>query len=202
MIQTVNEHFCLTLKFHPAIHFTDEQFYEFCLMNRELGIERNTEQEVQIMSPTGGETSWKNSQINTRLTFWAIKDGTGVVFDSSGGFILPNGATRSPDAAWIRRSRLACLTPEQKRRFIPLCPDFVIELCSPSDRVSVLGEKMREYTENGALLGWLIVPNEKTVFVFRPGQETLCLKNPTAVSGDPVLPGFVLNLEEIWETGF
>ncbi len=202
MIQTVNEHFCLTLKFHPAIHFTDEQFYEFCRINRELSMERNTEQEVVIMSPTGGETSWRNSELITALGNWAKKDKTGVVFDSSGGFILPNGATRSPDAAWIRRSRLACLTPEQKRRFIPLCPDFVIELCSPSDTVSVLGEKMKEYTENGALLVWLIVPDEKTVFVFRPGQETVCLKNPSAVSGDPVLPGFVLNLQEIWETGF
>ncbi|MEZ4524557.1 MAG: Uma2 family endonuclease [Desulfobacterales bacterium] len=202
MIQAVNEHFCLTLKFHPAIHFTDEQFYEFCRMNRELSIERNAEQEVLIMSPTGGETGYRNSYLITELMIWARRDRSGVVFDSSTGFVLPNRATRSPDAAWIRRSRLACLTPEQKRRFIPLCPDFVTELCSPSDTVSVLGEKMREYMENGALLGWLIVPNEKTVFVSRPGQETVCLKNPSAVSGDPVLPGFVLNLQEIWETGF
>lgn len=128
------------------------------------------------------------------------RDGTGVAFDSGGGFILSNGAMRSPDASWLRRERLAELTAEQKQRFLPLCPDFVIELRSPSDPLTPLEAKMREYLENGARLGWLLDPGEKEVHVYQPEEDVQILENPRKVSGDPVLQGFVLDLRPIWRS--
>jgi Uma2 family endonuclease len=136
------------------------------------------------------------------LDAWAENDGSGIGFDSNGGFILPNGAMRSPDAAWVRRERLANLTAEQKQRFLPLCPDFVIELRSPSDPLSTIQAKMREYTENGARLGWLIDPEERKVHVYKPNEPVEVLGNPDKLSGEPALPGFVLGLKPIWEPGF
>lgn len=197
-----NENFRLKLNFEPAIQFSEQQFYAFCRLNRELRIERNTEKEVLIMSPTGGETGYRNSEIIIQLGIWAKKDKTAIVFDSSTGFILPNGAIRSPDASWMKYSRLASLTPEQKRNYIPLCPDFVIELCSPLDVLNELHNKMIEYINNGALLGWLIDPEEKNVYIFRPGKEIKYLHNADSISGEDILPGFVLNLQEIWEVNF
>jgi Uma2 family endonuclease len=138
----------------------------------------------------------------TLLTQWAWQDGTGVTFGSSGGFILPNGAMRAPDAAWVLRSRLAPLSAEQKQKFLPLCPDFVVEIRSPSGRLSTAQAKMQEYIDNGARLGWLIDPFSCVVYVYRPNQPVERLENPAAISGDPVLPGFVLDLQRIWEPGF
>ena len=181
---------------------TDEQFFEFCQINRDLRIERTAEGDVVIMPPAGGGTGARNSKINLQLGLWAKQDGRGVVFDSSTGFILPNGATRSPDAAWVERSRLRSLAPEQKEKFLPLCPDFVIELRSPSDPLAMVKEKMQEYISNGAQLGWLIDPTSRRVYVYRPGNDVECLENPTAVSADPTLTGFVLSLAEIWDPGF
>jgi len=192
----------LILHFQPVIQLTENQFFHFCQINRELRIERTAEGDVEVMIPTGGETSWRNSKLNIDLGTWAEQDGTGVVFDSSGGFILPNGATRSPDAAWVERSRLAILSSQQKKKFLPLCPDFVIELRSPSDSLKVLQNKMQEYLENGAQLGWLIDQNSKTVYVYRPGRDVECLDKPSTLAGDPVLPGFVLHLKRIWTAGF
>jgi Uma2 family endonuclease len=133
---------------------------------------------------------------------WANAEGSGVAFDSSTGFELPNGATRSPDVAWVRRTRLAALTAEQKERFLPLCPDFVIELLTPSDSIQMTQEKMGEYIANGVELGWLIDPAQRRVSVYRPGAAAETLDNPSRLSGDPVLPGFVLDLAAVWDPGF
>lgn len=200
LLQTENP--LLIVHLHPIIHLTDDQLYEFCQINRELRIERTAEGDLIIMPPTGGETGKRNSDLIVAIGVWAKQDRSGIVFDSSSGFILPNSATRSPDAAWVRRSRLVTLTPEQKKKFVPLCPDFVIELRSPTDSLSVLQAKMQEYLDNGAQLGWLIDPEQMRVYVYRPDGQVECLENPMEISGEPVLPGFRLNLREIWETGF
>ena len=149
------------------------------------------------MPPAGADTSRKNAELAVQLGIWAKRDGTGVTFDSSGGFRLPNGAVRSPDASWVGRTRLAGLSAEERTKFLPLCPDFVVELRSPSDRLPVLRDKMREYVDNGARLGWLIDPLGGQVFVYRPGASVERLEEPDHVSADPVLPGFRLDMEEI-----
>jgi len=189
----------MVLRTRPALEMDDEQLLEFCRINREWRIERTAEGELEIMPPTGGETSNKNARLTSQIWVWTEQDGTGVVFDSNGGFILPTGAMRSPDASWVRRERLADLTPEQK--FLPLCPDFVIELRSPSDPLALIEAKMREYVENGARLGWLIDPEERKVHIYRPKDRVEISDKPDNVSGDPILPGFVLDLKPIWEPG-
>ncbi|MCZ6679590.1 MAG: Uma2 family endonuclease [Candidatus Poribacteria bacterium] len=196
------EHSPLRLRLHPAIDMTDDQFYEFCRINRDLRIERTAKGDLIIMPPTGWETGHRNSELNAILRNWAKKDGSGIVSDSSTGFNLPGGANRAPDAAWVKRSRLAALTPKEKRKFLPLCPDFVIELRSPSDNLNDLQDKMQEYIDNGAQLGWLIDPDEKRIYVYRPHSEVECLENPSTIAGEPVLPGFVLDLQDIWEPDF
>jgi Uma2 family endonuclease len=187
----------LTVKL-DRLSLSDEQFYQLCLNNRELRFERNQRGDLVIMSPTGGETGNRNAILIMRLGLWTDKDGTGIFFDSSSGFKLPNGANRSPDAAWLKRKRWESLTPEQQRKFVPLCPDFVIELRSPSDDLKPLREKMQEYQENGAQLGWLIDRQTRTVEIYRPGQEVEVLENPPTLSGETILPGFVLELAPIW----
>ncbi len=191
----------VVLHTRPALEIDEEQFFEFCRINRDWRIERTAEGDLEIMVPTGGETSYRNSEINMQLRQWAKRDATGVAFDSSGGFVLPNGAMRSPDASWLRRERLANLTAEQKQKFLPLCPDFVIELRSPSDPLATVEAKMREYVENGTRLGWLLDPQERKVQVYEPGEPVRLLDNPGELSGDPVLPEFVLELKPIWEPG-
>ncbi|MBI3756845.1 MAG: Uma2 family endonuclease [Deltaproteobacteria bacterium] len=188
----------ITLQLRPVIELTDDQFFEFCQLNRDLRIERTTEGELEIMPPAGWKTGERNSEIGMQLRLWAKQDGKGAVTDSSAGFKLPNGATRSPDAAWILYTRLAAMTEEQKGKFLPLCPDFVIELRSPTDSLRVLQAKMREYIDNGVQLGFLIDPQQKQVYVYRPHQPVEILENPETLSGDPLLPGFVLDLREIW----
>lgn len=191
----------LVLRMHPAIRMDDRQFFEFCQQNPDLRIECTAEGDLEIMPPTGWESSNQNATLTHLVTAWALGDGTGAVSDSSGGFILPNGAKRAPAAAWVRKSRLRELTAEQKRRFLPLCPDFVIELRSPSDSLTVL-DKMREYIENGATLGWLLDAPNKQVYVYRPNAEVERLDRPTTLSGELELPGFVLDLNMVWETSF
>jgi Uma2 family endonuclease len=177
---------------------TDEEFDEFCRLNADWRVERSAEGELIVMPPSGGETGIQNSHLNRHLGNWAEVDGTGEVFDSSTGFTLPNGAKLSPDSAWIRRSRWEALTPEERKKFPPLCPDFVIELRSPTDPLDTLQVKMAEYVTNGAQLGWLIDPQERKVYVYRPDAEVICMENPSQLSGDPVLPGFVLDLAKVW----
>jgi Uma2 family endonuclease len=190
------------LHLRPVIELTDDQLYELCQINQELWIERTAEGDLVIMPPEGGETNNRTITLVTSLTQWAGQDGTGVTFGSSGGFMLPNGAMRAPDAAWVLRSRLASLTSEQKQKFLPLCPDFVAEIRSPSDRLSTVQAKMQEYLDNGARLGWLFDPSNRVVYVYQPNQPVERLENPATISGDPVLPGFVLDLQLIWEPAF
>ncbi len=202
LLQAEHQYLPLVVHLQPVINLTDDQFYELCQLNRDLRIERTAQGELLIMPPAGGETGRQNSELNRQLGNWAKRDGTGVVFDSSTGFNLPNGAIRSPDAAWVKRSRLATLTQEQKKKFLPLAPDFVIELRSPSDHLHTLQAKMQEYIENGVQLGWLIAPEERRVYIYQPQKHVACLENPLTLSGDPVLLGFVLDLQEIWEPRF
>lgn len=194
---TSAESTAVLLRLPPDLHLSDDQLYEFCRLNRELRIERTAQGGLVIMAPAGGDASARNAEITIQLGLWAKRDATGRTFDSSGGFVLPNGATRSPDASWVRHGRLATLTAEERARFLPLCPDFVIELRSPSDSLSALRDKMREYMENGAQLGWLIDPLAGQVFVYRPGAPVERLEAPDGISADPVLPGFRLELGDI-----
>lgn len=192
----------IVLHWPASMRLIDSQFYEFCRANRDLRIERTAAGDCEIMAPTGGETGWRNSRLITLLSVWAEQEGSGVVFDSSTGFVLPNGAIRSPDVSWVKKSRLAGLTPEQRQRFLPLCPDFVIELCSPSDSLTMLEDKMQEYMNNGACLGWLIDPEARRVYVFRPNQSKCSLENPELLTADDVLPGFAFELKKVWDVDF
>ena len=180
------------------VGLTEEQFFQLCSDNRDLRMELTAQNELIIMSPTGLKSSWREIVLSTELMIWARRDGTGIVFGPSGGYRLPNGAIRGPDASWVRRERLAAFSKEELEKFGHLCPDFVAEVMSPSDTLPELQYKMSEYIANGALLGWLIDPYEARVYIYRPGKAIECLENPTTVSGDPVLPGFVFNVAEIW----
>jgi Uma2 family endonuclease len=176
---------------------TDDEFFEFCQLNRKLRIERSSTGEILVMPPAGADSSRRNCEVVRQLSNWAKVDATGIAFDSSAGFTLANGAERSPDAAWVRRDRWEALTPFERTRFAPLCPEFVLEIRSPSDRLVRLNEKLLEFVSHGAQLGWLIDPIERKVLVYRPGEEAVVLDNPPSVSADPVLPGFTLELGEI-----
>ena len=175
------------------------EFLAFCEANPELRIERTAQGEVIIMSPTGWESGRRNALLIAALVRWALANGSGAVADSSAGFRLPNGAMRSPDAAWVQRSRLAHFTRAEKRTFLPLCPDFVVELRSETDRREDLLAKMDEYMANGAQLGWLIDPLEQAVTIYRPDAAPVRLEQPATITGDPELPGFTLELGPIWE---
>ncbi len=189
----------LVLRVRPAIEMTPDQFFEFCRINRDLRIERTANGDLLIMSPTGGETGARNALLVGQLALWSSRDGTGVAFESSTGFTLPNGATRSPDASWVRHDRLANLTTEQRRKFLPLCPDFAVELLSPSDDRTAIEEKMTEYLAEGTQLAWLIDPDRRQAVIYRPGVEPISLDAPAELAGDPVLRGFVLDLKPIWD---
>ncbi|MEH2070293.1 MAG: Uma2 family endonuclease [Nostoc sp.] len=188
----------LTINLKPVLELTDEQFFNLCQANRDLRFERTATGELIIMPPTGGETGNRNGRLNQQLFNWSDQDGTGIAFDSSTGFKLPNGADRSPDASWLRLERWNALTGEQQTKFIPLCPDFVVELLSPSDSLKVAQEKMREYIDNGVRLGWLINRKSQQVEIYRQGQEVEVLESPVTLSGEDVLQGFILNIEAIW----
>ncbi len=196
------EHEAYVIKFKPLTHMDDERFAKFCALNGDLRIERTAKGEILLMPPTHFSSGSQNSDINADLTIWARTDGTGRYSDSSTGFRLPNGALRSPDAAWISNSRFNTLAPEERRGFLPICPDFVIELRSKSDSLAELRAKMQEYMDNGARLGWLIDPltNPKQLHIYRPQAEVVILDEPDEISGEPELPGFTLNLRRIWDT--
>jgi Uma2 family endonuclease len=182
-----------------ALTVTDDEFYQLCRDNPELRIEMTAQGELVVMPPTGSETGRRNSTLTQQLANWRDVDGTGVCFDSSTLFVLPNGARRSPDACWIRRERWQALTREQREKFAPICPDFVVELRSQTDRFSDLEKKMIEYIENGARLGWLLDPIQKLAVIYRPDQEPQRLEAPDTLRAEPELPGFVLNLLDILE---
>ena len=188
----------LTVNFPSLVQMTNEQFYEFCQANGDLRIERTANGEVIIMPPAFSDTGNRNFNIAAQLGYWTEQNGTGIGFDSSSGFTLPNGAMRSPDASWIELERWNALTDAQKASFAPICPSFVIELRSLSDRLIKLQEKMQEYIDNGTLLGWLIDRQNRKVYIYRPNREVEILDNPEAVSGNPELPGFILRMGKIW----
>lgn len=188
----------ITLDINSIFDLTDDQFFELCQRNRDLKFERNSTGELIIMTPTGGETSNSNAGLTSQLWLWNDRSELGKVFDSSGGFKLPNGADRSPDASWVKLDRWEALTPEQRQKFPPLCPDFVVELLSPSDSLKTTQEKMREYLENGARLGWLINRKMRQVEIYRSNRDVEVVDSPTTLSGEEVLPGFLLKLESIW----
>ncbi|MBI2149870.1 MAG: Uma2 family endonuclease [Acidobacteria bacterium] len=180
-----------------SVDLTDDQFFRLCSDNRDFHIEMTAGGELIIMSPNNPETGRKNAKITMRLGIWAQQDGTGEVFDSSSEFTLPNGAKRAPDASWIQKNRWNRFAKEEKEKFTEICPDFVIELRSPSDRLSEVEKKMEEYITNGARLGWLLDPIDNHATIYRPGRAPERLANPTILSGDPVLPGFNFDFKEI-----
>jgi Uma2 family endonuclease len=188
----------LILNMPQSVQLTDEQFFELCQVNRDLKFERTATGELIIMSPTGGGTGRRNSGINAQLWLWNQQTQLGEVFDSSTGFKLPNGADRSPDASWIPAEKWNELTLEQQERLLPLCPDFVIELRSPSDSLQSLQDKMQEYIDNGTRLGWLINRQNRQVEIYRQGRQKQVLSAPATISGEDVLPEFILNLELVW----
>ncbi|MEH1832532.1 MAG: Uma2 family endonuclease [Nostoc sp.] len=189
----------LVLQIPSSMQMTDEQFFEFCQVNRDLRIERNKFGDLVIMPPTGSETGNREVNISGQLWVWSEQDGTGITFSSSTGFKLSTGAERSPDASWIKLERWNALSPKQQEKFAPICPDFVVELKSPSDNLQTLKEKMEEYmNEPGIQLGWLIDRKQRKVYIYRPGLSEECLDNPTTVSGESLLPGFILNMSKVW----
>ncbi len=190
------------VRMRPLFEINDEQFEEFCRLNRDLRIEMTAEGDLIILPPTFSRTGNRNFKLTQQLANWTDADGTGVGFDSSALFVLPNGAKRSPDASWVSKSRLASLTEEQRAKFLPLCPDFVIELRSSSDSLAELQEKMREYMNNGAQLGWLLDPLTHSVYVYREDGAIEEIKDAERVEGEPLLAGFVLDLQGIWEVCF
>ncbi|MEG4573620.1 Uma2 family endonuclease [Microcoleus sp. N3A4] len=201
MVQTITQPETISIELPNAIALlvTGEQFEALALTNPDLRLERTAEGELIVNPPTGGESSERNFNITGQLARWCDdNEDLGSGFDSSGGFILPNGANRSPDASWVSRERLEALTPKQRKGFVPLCPDFVVELRSASDSLSTLQTKMREYMDNGARLGWLIDPQNQRVEIYRQQAEVEILINPAELSGEDVLPGFVLNLRRVW----
>jgi Uma2 family endonuclease len=176
---------------------TDEQFFELCSANRDMRFERSADGELIIMAPTGWGTGNKNAELGVDLGIWNRQARLGKVFDSSTGFRLPNGSDRSPDASWISKDRLEALNPDPAK-FLPLAPDFVVELRSESDTLKPLQTKMQEYIDNGVRLGWLIDPKNQRVEIYRPDQAVEVLESPVSLSGEEVLPGFSLNLSPLW----
>jgi Uma2 family endonuclease len=183
-----------------GLYVTQEQFTALAAANRDLRLERSAKGELIVNPPTGWETGRRNRSLTGQLDRWYEEnEDLGEAFDSSTGFILPNGATRSPDASWVSRERWQALTPEQKGTFAHICPDFVVELRSSSDTLKSGQDKMREYIDNGAILGWLIDPQQRRVEIYRAGKDVEVLENPAELSGEAVLPGFVLNLRRVWD---
>ena len=192
----------LELQTQPVIDMSREQFLRFCQLNRDVRIERSAEGSIAVMAPTGGETGARSGRLFAAVFRWAEDDGSGVAFDSSTGFELPNGAVRSPDVAWVRRARLARLPTEDKQGFLPLCPDFVAELLSPYDSLAGVRRKMEEYRDNGARLGWLIDPVRRQVAIYRAEGRAEQRTGSGVLAGESVLPGFALDVAAVWEPGF
>lgn len=188
----------VTINFNPIITMSGDQFYQLCRANPDIKFERNPQGEIIITSPSGGETGNRNAEINAELGMWNRRTKLGKVFDSSTCFNLPQGGDRSPDVAWVRQAKWDSLTPEQKEKFPPLAPDFVLELLSPSDTLAATQAKMQEYIASGVQLAWLIDRKNRRVEIYRPGQLPQILESPTTLSGEDILPGFSLDLDIVW----
>ncbi|MCC3592614.1 Uma2 family endonuclease [Microcoleus sp. PH2017_28_MFU_U_A] len=188
----------VTINFNAIAQINDDQFYQLCRQNPEVKFERNAQGEITVMSPTGGETGNSNAEINADFVIWNRRTKLGVCFDSSTCFKLPSGANRSPDVSWIKQERWDALTPEEKQKFPPIAPDFVLELMSPTDSLKDAQDKMQEYMENQVKLGWLINRKTRRVEIYREGQEKEIIECPAELSGEHILPGFVLNLRSLW----
>ena len=201
MVQTISptpqDIWAFTVNF-KSVRLTAAQFEQLCADNRDLRLELTSRGELIVMPPAGSKTGLRNARLNRSLGNWADIDGAGVCFDSSTGFTLPNGAKYSPDSSWMKRHRWDALTNKEQEGFAPLCPDFVIELRSHSDSLSQLQNKMREYIENGAQLAWLIDPLKRQVCIYGPTHDVGVLDDPESVSGDPLLPGFTLQMAQLW----
>jgi Uma2 family endonuclease len=189
----------VSIQLAPVVPMTQEQFFDFCQLNADKRFERTAEGELIILPPSGGDSGFRDLSVSAQLYNWYMSIGKGKATGPSGGFILPNGANRAPDAAWLTPEQIASLTHEQRQRFLPLCPYFLIEVMSPSDVLTRMQEKMEEYIANGCQLGWLIDPARMQVHVYRPGQPVQVLDKPQTLAGDPELPGFVLDLEPVWQ---
>jgi Uma2 family endonuclease len=183
--------------FEVMIELTDEQFWQLCQNNRDLRFERNASGDLIIMPPTGSETGNRNIDLSYQLQGWSRQNNLGLAFDSSTGFKLPNGADRSPDAAWVKKERWEALTTEEREKFAPLCPDFVVELRSKTDSLEKLRAKMQEYIDNGAKLGFLLDRQNQRVEIYRPNQAVEIISSPASLSGENILPGFVLDMKNI-----
>lgn len=191
----------LVLRFGTFLKsLSDEECFQFFKINEHLRLELTSEGDLVVMPPTGGETGIRNFELNGNFWAWSKQDGSGKSFDSSTVFSLPNGAKRSPDLAWVLKEKWNSLTKRQRASFPPMCPDFVVELRSPSDSLDFLQEKMEEYIANGAQLGWLLDPSTRKVHIYRPGAEVEVLEDPETVSGEPLLRGFTLDVRAIWES--
>jgi len=188
----------LTLQLPPVLKLSDEEFEQLAAANQDLRLELTAQGELIIMPPTGGETGNRNLDLTGQVWLWNRQAGLGKAFDSSTGFRLPKGGTRSPDVSWVRMERWEALTQGQRKKFLPLCPDFAIELVSETDDLDDARQKMQEYLENGLCLGWLIIPKAQQVEIYRQTREVEVLQSPTSLSGEDVLPGFVLNLQPIF----
>lgn len=186
------------IKIPDHLKVSEEQFWQLVWANPELRMERTAEGELIVMPPTGSEGGSFNLELSTDLAIWNRQTLLGIAFDSSTGFRLPNGAIRSPDSSWVTKSRWDALTPEQRQGFAPICPDFVLELVSVSDDIEELRTKMQEYINNGCRLGWLIDPRTRQVEIYRHNQPVEVLQAPDYISGEDVLPGFILNLQLIF----
>jgi Uma2 family endonuclease len=177
----------------------DDEYWELCAANPDVRFERTAQGEIIIVPPVGGEGDHRNAGVAAQLYDWAKRDGRGKSFGPSGEFILPNGAALSPDAAWVSKGRLTKLTKEQRRKFLPLCPEFIVEVMSPSDRLKAAKAKMAEWMANGAQLGWLIDADRETVYIYRTGRgEPEKKTGIERLSGEGPIAGFVLDLADIW----
>lgn len=193
----------LTLQFAPIVKVTNDQMYRLGQLNRGVRLERSAKGQLEIGTLHNEEDNWRNSKIFLLMVNWAMNDRTGLVFEAGTSFVLPDGAMRYPDLAWVRKSRLVKVAIKKNHvKYLPLCPDFVLQLMGENDSLEAQQDKMRAYLANGAQLAWLLDPREQLVYVFTPGEPDLCLTQPSSISGEPLLRGFSLHPDHIWKTDF
>lgn len=189
----------LPLRFRSETPMSDEELMRFSAANESVRVERDANGEILVMTPAGSKTSKMNSRITRFLDAWAEEDGRGVAFDSNGGFTLPDGSMRAPDAAWVELKKWESLSAEDQARYAPICPDFVIELRSQSDSLPELEAKMKQWIANGTKVAWLIDPEQRTVSIYRPDDQPEVLVHPSSVQGDGIVAGFELVMARIWD---